>query len=162
MNKFLLVLLFLFSSNVFSEIDLRKKINGVWSPDCANPKIPRTHRSTSILGDDEGFTKNGNGDITGKTKFKIQTITETKFKMSSTNSLMDGKKVLKTFKSESIIEFLVDGRGINYSKFRVIDALATYENGETLQIAKNGYFLKKESDGSFVPIAEAIIEKCLN
>ena len=87
MNKFLLVLLVLFSNNVFSAEDLRKKINGVWSPDCSNPKFPKTYRSTSLIGDDEGFTKNSDGAITLKTKFKIQTITETKFKMVSTNAL---------------------------------------------------------------------------
>ena len=162
MKKTLFFCTILLTNNVFSAVNLGEKLVGVWSADCANSELPRTYRTSSLLGGYESVIKKSNGDIFSKSKYKVQTITESKFKINSIGSTMNGATVLRTNQSESIAEFLQDGRGINYSKFKTIDSTTTLENGEKIQFIKSGVVYKIQADKSLIANGDAqTIERCL-
>jgi len=163
MKKMGFIVLFLFSLNTYSDTNLRTKYAGVWSQDCANLNLPRVFRTVNLNGEDESIVKRSNGEILYKSKYKIQSITEKKFRVDMANSNMKDGKVFSKNNSENIFEFAEGYKGINFNQIRLINSLLITNDGEKIQYAKDGFFVTKQSDGSLKQNGETpMSERCLN
>jgi hypothetical protein len=146
-----------------ADINLRSKFAGVWSRDCANTNVERFYRVNNLIGEDESTQKRTDGEILSKSKYKFQAVTEKKFKLNITNSVFKEGKVIRTSKAEVLHEFVEDLKGINYNKTKLISSIIIQDNGEKLQVVKDGLIYSKQADGSMKETgATPIFERCLN
>jgi hypothetical protein len=163
MKKFIGFFLLSCSINTLADINLRSKFAGVWSRDCANTNVDRIYRVNNLIGEDESTQKRTDGEILSKSKYNFQAVTEKKFKLNLTTSVFKEGKVIRTSKGEVIHEFVEDLKGINYNKTKLISSIIIQDNGEKLQVVKDGLIYSKQADGSMKETgATSIMERCLN
>lgn len=161
MKRLLLIFGLLISCNTHAQpqSELREKLYGVWSLDCANPQQARFIRTASTIGDDVYEAKDANGKIIATGTYKVEFITATKFKLKATAKSNLNQEI---YTSNSIAEFLENGA---FNKYITLSSHTTNTKGETFIIERRGsnVYRKTYGEKEAKPYdGNLITEKCLN
>jgi hypothetical protein len=161
MKGLILIFGLLISCNTYAQPhnQLREKLYGVWSLDCANPQLARFIRTPSTFGDDKYEATDANGKIIATGTYKVESITATKFKLQSSTKSNFNQEIYTT---NSIAEFLENGA---FNKYLTLSTHATNIKGETFIIERRGeiVYRKTYTESEAKPYDGNLkIEKCLN
>jgi hypothetical protein len=161
MKRLLLIfgLLIFYNSYAQPQNQLREKLYGVWSLDCANPQQARFIRTASTIGGDKYEAKDANGKIIAMGTYKVESITATKFKLQASIKSNLNQEI---YTSNSIAEFFENGM---FNKYLTLSSHTTNVKGETFTIERRGsiVYRKTYTEDEAKPYdGNLTTEKCLN